>query len=76
MKKVAFFCIPAHGHTNPMLPVAAELVQRGNIVRFYSFNEFEEKIKATGADFVSCDSFLPELTKQEENGLKKFPLPK
>ena len=67
---MAFFCIPAHGHTNPMLPVAAELVQRGNIVRFYSFNEFEEKIKATGADFISCDSFLPELTKQEEAGLK------
>ncbi|MDE5598011.1 MAG: glycosyl transferase, partial [Lachnospiraceae bacterium] len=70
MKKVAFFCIPAHGHTNPMLPVAAELVQRGNIVRFYSFNEFEEKIKSTGAGFISCDSFLPELTKQEEAGLK------
>ena len=70
MKKVAFFCIPAHGHTNPMLPVAAELVQRGNIVHFYSFNEFEKKIKSTGADFISCDSFLPELTKQEEAGLK------
>ena len=67
---MAFFCIPAHGHTNPMLPVAAELVQRGNIVRFYSFNEFEKKIKSTGADFISCDSFLPELTKQEEVGLK------
>lgn len=70
MKKVAFFCIPAHGHTNPMLPVAVELVKRGNIVRFYSFSEFEEKIKATGADFISCDSFLPKLTKQEETALK------
>lgn len=70
MKKIALFCIPAHGHTNPMLPVAAELVRRGNAVRFYSFNEFEEKIKATGAEFISCDSFLPELTKQEETGLK------
>lgn len=30
MKKIAFFCIPAHGHTNPMLPVASELVKRGN----------------------------------------------
>lgn len=70
MKKIAFFCIPAHGHTNPMLPVAAELVRRGNIVRFYSFNEFEAKIKATGADFISCDPFLPELTVQEESGLK------
>ncbi len=70
MKKIAFFCIPAHGHTNPMLPVAAELVRRGNLVRFYSFNEFEQKIKATGAEFISCDPFLPKLTKQEEAGLK------
>ena len=58
MKKIAFFSIPAHGHTNPMLPVAAELVRRGNTVRFYSFDVFENKIKATGADFVSCDAFL------------------
>ena len=54
-----------------MLPVAAELVRRGNLVRFYSFAEFEEKIKATGAEYISCDSFLPKLTKQEEVCLKK-----
>ena len=70
MKRVAFFCIPAHGHTNPMLPVAAELVRRGNAVRFYSFDVFEKKIKATGAEFISCDVFLPKLTEQEEAGLK------
>lgn len=70
MKKFAFFCIPAHGHTNPMLPVAAELVRRGNVVRFYSFDEFGEKIRAAGAEFISCDSFLPELTEREEAGLK------
>lgn len=71
MKKIVFFCIPAHGHTNPMLPVAAELVRRGDAVRFYSFDEFEKKIRDTGAEFISCDSFLPELTKKEEAGLKK-----
>ena len=70
MNKIAFFCIPAHGHTNPMLPVAAELVRRGNVVRFYSFGEFEKKISATGAEFISCDSFLPKLTEQEEANLK------
>lgn len=70
MKKVAFFCIPAHGHTNPMQPVAAELVKRGNTVRFYSFNKFEEKIKATGAEFIPCDAYLPKLTEQEEARLK------
>ena len=72
MKKVAFFCIPAHGHTNPMLPVAAELVERGNTVRFYSFDEFEDKINATGAEFISCDAYLPKLTEQEEAGLKNI----
>lgn len=43
MKKIAVFCIPAHGHTNPMLPVAEELVRRGDEVRFYSFEDFRKK---------------------------------
>ena len=72
MKKIAFFCIPAHGHTNPMLPVAAELVRRGDAVRFYSFDEFEAKIKATGAEFVSCTRFLPKMTKEEEEAVKNI----
>ncbi len=71
MKNIAFFSIPAHGHTNPMLPVASELVKRGNRVRFYSFNAFQEKIAATGAEFISCDSFLPEVNKRQEENLKK-----
>ena len=71
MKRIAFFCIPAHGHTNPMLPVAAELVKRGNYVRFYSFNAFEDKIRAAGAEYISCDAYLPELTEQAESRLKK-----
>ncbi|MEY8423176.1 hypothetical protein AALB52_10605 [Lachnospiraceae bacterium 38-14] len=69
-EKNSIFCIPAQGHTNPMLPIAAELVRRGNAVRFYSFDEFEKKIRDTGAEFLSCDSFLPKLTEQEEAGLK------
>ena len=44
-----------------MLPVAAELVRRGNAVLFYSFDEFGEKIRAAGAEFISCDSFLPDI---------------
>ena len=43
MKSIMFFCIPAHGHHNPTFPVVKELVNRGNTVRFYSFNEFKEK---------------------------------
>lgn len=70
MKKIFFFSIPAHGHTNPMLPVAKELVGRGHTVRFYSFNEFKEKIESTGAEFVSCDSFLSALNDNQEKRLK------
>ena len=56
MKSIMFFCIPAHGHHNPTFPVVKELVSRGNAVRFYSFNEFREKVEATGATFVGCES--------------------
>lgn len=69
--KIAVFCIPAHGHTNPTLPVVRELVCRGHEVRYYSFEEFRSKIIATGADFISCDRFLGELTKKEEAALKR-----
>lgn len=71
MKKIAVFCIPAHGHTNPMLAVVHELVMRGDEVRFYSFSEFQEKIEHTGATFLCCDKYLPELSTKEEENLKK-----
>ena len=29
-KHILFFNFPAHGHLNPSLPVAAELVRRGS----------------------------------------------
>ena len=45
-----------------MLPVVRELVSRGDDVRFYSFDEFREKIEKTGAAFVSCEDYLPSLT--------------
>ena len=61
MKSIMFFCIPAHGHHNPLLAVAKELVSRGDAVRFYSFNEFKEKVEATGATFVGCDEYLAEV---------------
>ena len=71
MKRIAVFCIPAHGHTNPMLAVVRELVGRGDEVRFYSFGEFREKIERTGATFVSCDKYLPALNAKEAESLKK-----
>lgn len=55
MRKIVFFCIPAHGHTNPTLPLVQELVRQGHAVFYYSFLPFREKIEAAGATFIGCD---------------------
>jgi len=57
MRKIVFFCIPAHGHTNPTLGVVGELVSRGHQVWYYSYNMMREKIESTGATFISCDDY-------------------
>ena len=57
MSKIVFFCIPAHGHTNPTLGVVSELVARGHEVWYYSYNIMREKIESSGATFISCDHY-------------------
>ncbi|MBE5866998.1 MAG: glucosyltransferase [Lachnospiraceae bacterium] len=57
MSKIVFFCIPAHGHTNPTLGVVRELIARGHEVWYYSYKSMQEKIEATGAKFVACDDY-------------------
>ena len=57
MSKIVFFCIPAHGHTNPTLGVVRELVSRGHEVWYYSYNLMREKIESAGATFISCDDY-------------------
>ena len=70
MSKIVFFCIPAHGHTNPTLGVVKELCKRGHQVWYYSYNQFREKIEKTGAVFVSCDNFDMELKLKAEDAAK------
>lgn len=57
MSKIVFFCIPAHGHTNPTLGVVRELVHRGHQVWYYSYNVMREKIESAGAKYISCDDY-------------------
>jgi MGT family glycosyltransferase len=71
MSKIAFFSIPAHGHTNPTIAVVDELVKRGHEVWYYSFYEFQEKIENAGAKFIPCDNYLPELTPDVEKKVGK-----
>lgn len=56
MAKIAFFCIPARGHTNPTLPVVRRLVEMGHEVIYYSFAPYREDIEAAGAKYVDSGS--------------------
>ena len=55
--KIAWFCIPAHGHTNPTLKVVKELTEAGHKVFYFSFEMFREKIEQAGAAFIGCDGY-------------------
>ncbi len=57
MSRIAFFCIPAYGHTNPTLGVVRELVACGHEVRYYSYEPMRPLIEAAGAQFVACDPY-------------------
>ena len=70
MKKIVFFCIPAHGHTNPTLGVVRELVARGHQVWYYSYEQMRDKIEATGAHFVPCDLFDAEMQLSEREAAR------
>ena len=67
--RILWFCIPAYGHANPTIEVVRELTRRGHEVRYYSFEEFREKIEGAGADFVSCDAYLPAIDAKSERKL-------
>lgn len=52
MSSFLFCTKPAHGHVNPVLPVARELVGRGHQVGWYTGTAFGETVAATGARHV------------------------
>jgi len=70
MSKIVFFCIPAHGHTNPTLGVVRELISRGHEVFYYSYNMMREKIESTGATFISCDEYDQEQRLDAKDGAR------
>jgi MGT family glycosyltransferase len=57
--KTVFYQVPAHGHVNPSLSLASELVRRGEQVTFYITDEFKSAVEATGAAFRSYGSAYP-----------------
>ena len=63
--KIAWFCIPAHGHTNPTLGLVKALTESGHIIYYFSFEMFREKIENAGAVFISCDGYDFEMEDKE-----------
>lgn len=59
--KIAWFCIPAAGHTNPTLAVVRHLTEAGHTVCYYSFEAYREKITAAGAEFIPVDEYCAEM---------------
>ncbi|MBE6910557.1 MAG: glucosyltransferase [Ruminococcaceae bacterium] len=63
--RIAWFCIPAHGHTNPTLALVRALTDAGHEVYYFSFEMFRQKLEAAGARFVSCDGYDFEMEDKE-----------
>jgi MGT family glycosyltransferase len=59
MAKIAYVGLPAHGHTNPTVPVVKDLVQRGHEVVYYNAESFRSKVRPTGVEFRSLPEPLP-----------------
>ena len=55
--RIALFCIPAHGHTNPTLGLVRTLTEAGHQIWYFSFEQFREKIESAGATFIGCDRY-------------------
>ena len=64
---IVFFCIPAHGHTNPTLGVVKELIAQGHQVTYFSYECMREKIEATGARYISCNQYDCEQSLSEQD---------
>ena len=63
--KIAWFCIPAHGHTNPTLGLVKKLTEAGHQIWYFSFEQFREKIENAGAVFIGCDGYDFEMEDKE-----------
>ena len=58
MSKVLFVNGNLYGHINPTLPVASELVRRGEDVWYFCSKTFEDKVRATGAGLIELGQNL------------------
>ena len=70
--RIAWFCIPAHGHTNPTLGLVRALMDAGHEIFYFSFEMFREKIENAGAVFIPCDGYDFVLGISASNAINMF----
>lgn len=73
MTTYVFLNIPGHGHVNPTLAVAQELVRRGERVIYYLTEEYRAAIEATGATFRGYEPRMDRL--QSPGGMTPDSMP-
>jgi len=56
MAKILMINLPAHGHVNPIIALAKELILRGDEVTYLITEEFREKLEVTGAKVICYDN--------------------
>lgn len=65
MSKILLLSMPSHGHMNPLLGLAAQLIKKGEEVTFFTSVEFKGAVEGIGAKF--------ECYKEDLNLFKKRP---
>lgn len=68
--RIAWFCIPASGHTHPTIEVVRRLTAAGHQVRYYSFEAYRAIIEGAGADFIPCDPWCTEMHLSPADGAR------
>lgn len=70
MSNVLVLCIPSHGHVNPVLGLAAELINKGEKVTFFCSAEFRKSVEEIGADFKCYKEDLNIFQKTDDKSSK------
>lgn len=73
MAKALYISSFGEGHVNPTLGLVNDLVKRGEHIVYYSSNDFEEKIKKTGAEFRPVDQGAQRKLQESSNLLHSQP---
>jgi UDP:flavonoid glycosyltransferase YjiC (YdhE family) len=71
MGKIIYIGLPAHGHTNPMLPVMKELVRRGQEVLYYNAESFRDTVAPVGVNFRALPEPMP-TEREVSEALREF----